>query len=266
VPLALLTRLIDRFREPPGIVDADWQACVDQVALVQAVPEPARQRLRDFAARFLRDKAITPVAELELLPWQRVAIAAQACLPCLRQGYGVLRGWHEVVVYPGQFGLRRHHHDEHTGVVTEWDDELAGEAWERGPIILSWADIEADLAEPDQGFNVILHEIAHKLDALGGALDGTPPMPDAAALRDWISTMQGAFDSLTATLDAGDEPDIDPYAADCPEEFFAVVSEYHWSAPEHLASVMPDVAERLQRFYGPSPFALAADRSLELAP
>lgn len=251
---SFLRCLLNRFVAAPTVDETAWQTGLAHAALLRALSPAGCARLREFTARFLKDKAITPVAGLELQPWQRVVIAAQACLPCLQLGYGALRGWHEVVVYPGQFGLRRHHHDEQTGVVTEWDDELAGEAWERGPIILSWADIEADLNEPDQGLNVILHEIAHKLDALGGALDGTPPLPDAAALRAWISAMQSAFDVLCAEVEAGRETPIDPYAADCPEEFFAVVSEYHWSAPAHLAEVMPGVAGQLRRFYGPSPF------------
>lgn len=250
-----ISRLLSLFFPAPTLDEAAWQLCLDRAMLLQALPPDRQARLRDLTARFLKDKAITPVAGLELQDWQRIVIAAQACLPCLQLGYAALRGWHEVVVYPGQFGLRRHHHDEDTGVITEWDDELAGEAWEHGPIILSWADIEADLEAPDQGLNVILHEIAHKLDALDGSLDGTPPLPDAAALRDWSSSMQAAFDALRAELEAQHEPLIDPYAADCPEEFFAVVSEYHWSAPAHLAHAMPAVAEQLKRFYGPSPFA-----------
>ncbi len=255
MPLSFLSRLLPRLFPAPLVDEAVWQVCLQRVLLLQALTPDQRLRLRAFTARFLRDKAITAVAGLQLQPWQNAAIAAQACLPCLRLGFDVLRGWHEVVVYPGQFGLRRHHHDEDTGVVTEWDDELAGEAWERGPIILSWADIEADLDEPEQGMNVILHEIAHKLDALGGALNGTPPLPSSDAHRAWASTMQAAFDALRTEVEAEREPPIDPYAADCPEEFFAVVSEYHWSAPGHLAEVMPDVAEQLRSYYGDSPFA-----------
>lgn len=252
---SLLSRLIDRFQAPPELPPELWRAALDRVALARALTVPDQFRLRALAARFLRDKAITPVADLELGDWQRVAIAAQACLPCLKLGYGALRGWHEVVVYPGQFGVRRHHHDEETGVVFEWDDELAGEAWERGPIILSWADIEADLDEPDAGFNVILHEIAHKLDGLDGALDGTPPLPDPSAHRAWAHGMQQAYDAFCIEVDNGQETRIDPYAADCPEEFFAVLSEYHWSAPDLLAEAMPVPALLLTQYYGPSPFA-----------
>ncbi len=37
--------------------------------------------------------------------------------------------------------------------------------------------MQADLADPHAGFNVIVREMAHKLDAWDGALDGTPPLP-----------------------------------------------------------------------------------------
>jgi MtfA peptidase len=252
---AFLSRLFSRWRRAPELDESVWRMALERLSLVQALPQAEQQRLRGLVARFLADKAFSAAADFELQPWQAAAIAAQACLPCLQLGYGAMRGWHEVIVYPGQFGLRRHHHDEDTGVVSEWDDELAGESWDRGPLILSWADVAADLEAPEEGFNLVLHEIAHKLDALDGAMNGTPPLPDAAARAAWADTMQRAYDALCAEVDAGRETAIDPYAADCPEEFFAVLSEYHWSAPDFLAESMPGPAALLRRFYGPSPFA-----------
>jgi Mlc titration factor MtfA (ptsG expression regulator) len=54
-------------------------------------------------------------------------------------------------------------------------------------------------------------------------------------------------------VDAGEDTPIDAYAAEAPEEFFAVASEYHFSAPALLAKEMPAVAAHLLRFYGESP-------------
>ena len=157
-----------------------------------------------------------------------------------------------MVIYPGAFRVHRRHHDEDTGVVAEWEDELAGEAWDQGPLVLSWDDIEADLAEPEAGFQLVVHEMAHKLDALDGAMDGTPPLP-AAWQREWARDFQAAYEAFCARVDAGEETEIDPYAAEAPEEFFAVASEYHFSAPALLAEQMPAVAAHLRRFYGDSP-------------
>ena len=74
---------------------------------------------------------------MEVTDEMRVAIAAQACLPILELGLDWYRGWTGIVVYPGDFRVRRSELDE-DGVVHEWDDELAGEAMPGGPVVISW--------------------------------------------------------------------------------------------------------------------------------
>ena len=170
-------------------------------------------------------------------------------MPLVEFGPEGLHGWSELLVYPDAFRVQRSHQDAH-GVLHEWDDELIGEAWERGPVILSWADVRADVAAPTEGYCVAAHEIAHKLDALDGALDGTPPLPRDWQ-RQWASDFQRAYDGFCRQLDADEEVAIDPYAAEAPEEFFAVCTEYHFSAPAALRAAMPEVAAHLQRLYGP---------------
>lgn len=215
---------------------------------------PRQQRLRELAACVLREKTFTPVQGLRLDDGQRTQLAFLLALPLLEFGREGLHGWSEVVLYPGAFRVQRQHHDEDTGVLSEWEDELAGESWERGPLLLSWDDVLADLDEPEAGYCLVAHEMAHKLDALDGVMDGTPPLP-AAWQRQWAADFQQAFDALCERLDAGQESPIDPYAAEAPEEFFAVTSEYHFSAPSLLQAEFPAVAAHLRRFYGPSPFA-----------
>lgn len=235
---------------PPQIHDDDWLRLLRRVVWVRGLDFPTQQRLRALTERFLADKAITPAADCRLTPDRRRLIALLCCQPILYLGYDWLQGWHEVIVYPGQFGVRRHDYDAETGVVAEWDDELIGESWDRGPLILSWADVRADLDRPEPGYHVVAHEIAHKLDALDGTMDGTPPLPDAATRDAWVRDFQAGFDAVRADLDADREPAIDAYAAEAPDEFFAVVSEYHFSAPELLRAAMPAVAARLSEFYG----------------
>ena len=192
---------------------------------------------------------------LELADGDRVLLAALCCLPLLEFGEQGLRGWSQLLVYPDAFRVRRSHVDA-AGVLHEWDDELAGEAWDHGPLVLSWADVRADLEEPDAGYCVAVHEMAHKLDVLDGELDGTPPLPGAWH-RQWARDFQRAYDAFCEQVDAGAETAIDPYAAEAPEEFFAVATEYHFSAPALLEEEMPEVAAHLARFYGPSPLRTA---------
>jgi Mlc titration factor MtfA (ptsG expression regulator) len=235
------------------IHESVWRRCVRRARLLGWLEAEQRGVLRKRSERFLARKAIHGAGGFEVTPLRRVLIAALCCRPALRLPEDWLDDWHEVIVYPGQFRVRRHLAGEHDGVIHEWDDELAGEAWERGPIVLSWADVLADLRLPEPGFNVIVHEIAHKLDALDGAMNGTPPLPDARRRASWASAFQQAFDDLNQRLDQDLEPPIDAYAAESEDEFFAVASEYHFTAPTLLASAYPAVAEELRAFYGPAP-------------
>lgn len=248
--------LIRRFLPGTTPVPPDpavWQAVRQRARWVAALDAGRDQRLQSLAARFLRDKAITPIGALSLDAVQRTTLAALCCLPLIELGEQGLHGWSQLIVYPDAFRVNRSHVDA-AGVLHEWEDELIGEAWESGPLVLSWADVEADLEQPDAGFCVAVHEMAHKLDALDGVLDGTPPLPRAWQ-RQWARDFQAAYDAFAAAVDAGRSTTIDAYAAEAPEEFFAVCSEYHFSDPRTLEAAMPDVAAHLERFYGPSPLA-----------
>ncbi|MGO1002770.1 zinc-dependent peptidase [Lysobacter sp. CA196] len=245
--------LLRRLRRPPLIDDALWRDAVAALPWARALDPQRQQRLRELAARFLHEKTISPIGELELDPQQRCLLAALCCLPLLEFGREGLRGWSQLIVYPDAFRVNRSHTDA-AGVLHEWQDELIGESWEAGPLILSWADVLADCEAPRAGFCVAAHEMAHKLDALDDLLDGTPPLPRPWQ-REWARDFQQAYDAFVADVDAGRETAIDPYAAEAPEEFFAVATEYHFSDPVLLREQMPAVAAHLKRFYGVSPFA-----------
>lgn len=250
--------LLRRWRRVPAIPPSDWLAVRARVPWVARLDPDRDARLQALAARFLDEKAITPLAGLALDDVDRCVLAALCCLPLLEYGANGLRGWSQLLVYPEAFRVQRSHTDA-AGVLHEWEDELIGEAWGEGPLILSWADVQGDLAEPRAGFCVAVHEMAHKLDVLDGLLDGTPLLPRDWQ-RAWARDFQAAFDAFATRVERGDEPPIDTYAAESPEEFFAVLSEYHMSDPALLAAEMPAVAAHLARFYGPSPMQAPASR------
>ena len=250
----MLSDLLRRLRRTPNPIDPElWRATRAALPWLSALDAVRDLRLQTLAARFLHEKTITAIGGLQLDAQQRCMLAALCCLPLLEFGVHGLRGWSQLIIYPDAFRVQRSHVDA-AGVLHEWDDELIGEAWESGPLILSWADVEADLAAPRDGFCVAVHEMAHKLDGLDGALDGTPPLPRDWQ-RAWARDFQAAYERLARAVDAGRDTAIDGYAAEAPEEFFAVCSEYHFSAPQLLRREMPQVADHLQRFYGPSPMA-----------
>lgn len=242
---------------PRPIPEPLWQQACRDVPWLQGLPAARLDALRALATRFLHEKTISPLDDLVLRDEDIVLLAAVCCLPLLGLGEAGLRGWSQLILYPDAFRVQRSHVDA-AGVLHEWDDELIGESWDSGPLILSWADIQADLQAPFDGYCVAVHEMAHKIDALDGAIDGTPPLPRAWQ-REWAADFQRAYDAFCVQVDAGEETLIDPYAAEAPEEFFAVVSEYHFSAPDVLAEALPSVAAHLRRFYGEPPVLSALE-------
>lgn len=239
-------------RTAPDIDPALWRRTRAVVPWAKAL-DPARDaRLAALSAQFLHRKTITPVDGLTLDPDQRCALAALCCLPLLEFGVEGLHGWSQLIVYPDAFRVRRDHVDA-AGVLHIEDQDIIGEAWDAGPLILSWADVQADLDDPEAGCCVAVHEMAHKLDVLDGVMDGTPPLPRDWQ-RAWAQDFQRAYDAFVAEVDTGRETAIDPYAAEGTDEFFAVCSEYHFSAPHLLCEEMPAIAAHLERFYGRSPF------------
>lgn len=236
-------------RRAPPLSRADFDAAIDAVALASDLPDDLRERLFLLGNRFLSDKRFTGAAGYEPPPPLVHRITLLACLPLLALGLDALPTFHQLILYPGAFRVRREEQDEESLLVTEYDDELAGESWSHGPIVLSAADVEDDLAHPHDGLNVVIHEIAHKLDMASGEVDGVPPMPDLGRRRRFRAALQASYAEFCRRVDAGDETAIDPYAGESIDEFFAVLSEVLFSAPEVLRDELPEAYAALSDYY-----------------
>ena len=224
------------------IDDALWQRATRPLAFLPPAP-----KLRELALLFLAEKDLVGAHQLEVTDVMRVSIAAQACLPILELGLDWYAGWHGVVVYPGDFRVRRREIDE-DGVVHEWEDDLAGEAMPGGPVVLSW-----DAAAHDPAINVVIHEFAHKLDMLNGEADGVPPLHAGMNRRAWLAVFEEAYEGFCDAVDRGKDTWLDPYAAEHPSEFFAVISEAFFREARETKRRYPDVYEQLARFYRQNP-------------
>ena len=222
----------------------------DAFALLARYGAPDRSRLRALTARFLGTKSIEPVQGLALDAPSRTALAALACIPVLELGLDAYAGWTSVVVHPGGFMVRDREVDE-AGVVHEFAQARSGEAWLRGPVVLSWEDVAAS-GQLD-GYNVVIHEMAHKLDMLNGDANGFPPLHAGMDAISWHRDFTAAFDDLNRRLDAGEPTPIDDYAAHSPGECFAVMSEYFFELPRVLERAYPEVYRQLVAYYRQDP-------------
>lgn len=241
-------RILQRAHIPDGI----WSQVREAFPVFDGLGEPEDRRLRELCVLFLHEKTLEPAGDLSLDEAMRVAIAAQACLPILHLGLDWYDGWSAVIVYPAEFVPKLEWMDE-AGVVHTGEEIRSGEAWQHGPVILSWDDVQASGA--GDGYNVVIHEFAHKLDARNGDTEGLPPLHDGMDVDEWSRVFGAAFDDLNARVERGEEPPIDPYAGEAPEEFFAVASEYFFECPDVLAEAYPAVYDLLRRFYRQDPLA-----------
>lgn len=241
-----------RLLQRHAIPDAEWSATVAALPLLRCLEAEELQRLRDLSTLFLYEKDVSGAVGYTLRQDVRLKIAAQACLPILNLGLKYYAGWVSIIVYPNEFIPEREYMDE-SGVVHVTRDVMVGESWERGPVILSAED--AERSGSVDGVNVVIHEFAHKLDMLNGRADGFPPLHAGMSNTAWSQALGSAYEDFCRRVDAGEETVIDPYAAENPAEFFAVLSEVFFELPQVLLQAYPAVYRQLVAFYRQDPFA-----------
>jgi len=284
---------------------ADWQAFIEGgVPDFDTFASAARARLTNFVRWFVAEKHWEGCGGLELTDEIRVTIAAGACLLVLELDFDMLNRVKTVLVYPTEYiapkrsvilpGMLEAEEDEDDS--EDHGSARLGEAWYRGPVILSWRDVaraaklhRRDLelarerqrdsaqlaAEPAQAgrqqrkrgsgrhsqrANVVAHEFAHQLDMLDRTVDGTPPLADKRQYATWTRVMTAEFQQLNDDFDRGRPTFLDPYATTNPAEFFAVATETFFEQPQALATEQSELYGVLRDFYRQDPAARLAAR------
>jgi MtfA peptidase len=234
-----------RWWQRPALPDqplpAGWpqilSARLPHLALLDATQRPLyAQRVEEF----LRRKRFIGCNGFQITDEVRVLIAGLACLLVLRPEARVFPLLRSVLVYPEAFLVPQTEPDEF-GLVSDEPHEQVGESWSEERVILSWADVEAALAGDE--VNVVAHEFAHQLD------DETPAMEGAPALQDyerWSAIMQQEFERLRRHRRP---PVLDPYGAESPAEFFAVVTEAFFQRGALLQKHHAELYALLREYY-----------------
>jgi len=233
------------------IEDPAWDRVCHKVALLRRYSETDRARLRALAEHFLQSKRFESPTGLELDFEMRLVISAMACVPVLGLGRSWLHGWISVIIYPDEF-VARHDFVDNLGLVHRSARALIGEAWHRGPLILSWRHC-LEAAAGSGAHNVIIHELAHKLDLANGVSNGMPPLHADMRQFEWSAAFGRAYVVLRRRLERGEISSIDAYATEDPAEFFAVLSELFFMRPHLLLEEYPAVYRQLELFYRQDP-------------
>lgn len=250
------------------IDDDIWRRATSPWLFMRGLGAGEVARLRTLCERFIAAKRFAGTHGLEVSDLMQVEIAAQACILVLELGIEWFDGWSDIIVYPSQFAPEREEVDE-AGVVHLSRDPMSGEAWLGGPVILSYEDVALTGDEEWRiaGYNVVIHEFAHKLDMRNGDPNGFPPLHAGMSAAAWKEAFAAAFQDFATRVVAAealsrhraqaalDALPMDAYAAESAGEFFAVVSEAFFETPERLAPAYPAVYEQLRLFYRQDPLA-----------
>jgi Mlc titration factor MtfA (ptsG expression regulator) len=254
-----------RLSAPPRIPDPDWEATLAHYRFLAERPPADIERLRQLTAEFLREKEFHGAHGFVISDEVAIAIAAQAVLPVLHLEGGI--DWYDdfigVVVHPSEAVAQRKTMDD-TGIVHEYEEIVAGEAMDRGPIMLSWEDVHASSATHTMGYNVVIHEFAHKLDMRSGEPDGCPPLPPGfrgasnapEARAAWFAVRAPAYEAfreqtIIAERFGGEAPWLDAYGAQSIDEFFAVACEAYFVNRQRLAGDCPELISLFDAFFMP---------------
>ncbi len=212
----------------------------------------------------LLEKAFNGAKECEVTEEMRVTIAGQAAVMLLGIDDYYFDGVRTIVVHPGSSlpaRLAGFDGDDDTE-----DNELLGQLWHRGPIVLAWQQVLRAGRNQSGGMNVVFHEFAHFLDGLDGHVDGIPNLPGSVQNR-WYRVTEAEFLRLVGQAERGEATLLDHYGATNLTEFFAVATECFFERPRAMKAQHSELYQLLQRFYRQDPAEWLVDHApLERSP
>ena len=228
-----------------------WQQAL-AIPLLASLSEAEQQKLVLLAQRFLQQKRLVPLQNFPLDELKSARIALLFCLPVMELGIEWLDGFYEVLIYPQPFAVDDEWEDDF-GLVHQQQSVHSGQSWQQGPIILNWLDIRDSFDA--SGFNLIIHEVAHKLDMRNGGYASGVPLTHLRDIANWEQDLHAAMCQIQDEIDlVGEEASsIDAYAATDPAECFAVLSEYFFSAPQLFTPRFASLYQRFCKFYQQDP-------------
>jgi hypothetical protein len=245
-----------------AVVDELWTQALEQHPIVRGLSDEHRGMLKERTSELLSRISIDRARGVAADPGMRLSVGLQAALPVLELGVDWYRAVRTILLVPYEYETELTTVDE-AGVIHEGMDTVSGEVGHQRPVVLSVADVEA--SGWGDGYNVVIHEMAHVLDATNGELDGMPMLPPQVDAGKWRSVWETARRDherrvrraeraeATGRAPTVKPPVVDPYGAEGPEEFFACAAELFFERPRRLAKAYPALFEELVGFFGFDP-------------
>ncbi len=213
-----------------------------------------RHELEGHVQVFLSEKRFEGADGFTITDEVRVTVAAQACILLLHRQTDYYPDFRTIVLFPSAFEVATEQ-PLSGNVRLSTTQTRIGEAWHRGMIILSWKDVVAGAADPDDGQNVVFHEFAHKLDGETGVFNGTPLLGNRARTLAWARVLGREYDAFVVNVNQHRSQVLDDYGATHASEFFALATEALFYRPTALKAAHPELYNQLLVFFRQDPAA-----------
>jgi len=211
------------------------------VPLYASLDDAARARFDRDVQIFIDEHSFEGVEGVTVTDELRLGVAAGAALLLHGRPNWELDGTSSVLFYPDAFDDQYFGGDH-----ADYD----GMAHEQGPILLSARAVEESWADPADGSNVVLHELAHLFDFKNEGADGIPSLMDPASEDVWQQLVRKEMKRVRRRQSL-----LRPYAATAPSEFFAVAVEVFFEQPGPLKDNHSELFEALRSFFALDPRA-----------
>lgn len=198
----------------------------------QVLSHEQRLRLLKLIAIFLHEKEIVVPAQVKDVERVQVVVAGAACLMLL--GFD---DWYcfdrvQTVVLSNEQIVERM---QVSGSPNIFGDVVALGVYAKGsPIRLVWPEVQRQCRQSRWADSVVIHEFAHHVDDLDGALAGDPPFQTRGLEVRWQEVASQETMRLKAEVAQGVDTILDPYGLESPAEFFAVACEAFFCQPVEL--------------------------------
>ena len=217
-----LRRALRRWRTAQQALPSAWRRWLKaHVPLYGRLSAPDRRRFERDVQFVLDEYSFEGVQGVAVTDRLRLSVAAGVALLLHGRPTWELPGSRTVLFYPERFN-----DDYYDSARGDYD----GMAHQQGPIILTAPAVEASWAAPDDGDNVVLHELAHLFDFDSEGPDGVPSLVDPATAASWQALVRREMRRVRNGRSM-----LRPYAAEAPSEFFAVAVETFFEQPHRMA-------------------------------
>lgn len=185
-----IRRLFGAAPRAADIPDQLWHDAIEKHPICHNLSAEQQAQLRNRTGEILARLYFEFVRGVPENDGLKLSVALQAALPVLQLGVHWYRSVRTIVLVPHEYEIEQSVVDE-AGVIHEGTDTISGELGHQGPVVLSVPDVEA--SGWGEGYNVVIHEMTHVLDATNGDLDGAPAFPPGLSSEAWTTAMSEAY-------------------------------------------------------------------------